>query len=177
MIFQFIKLGFILVSFLFIRCDSRPASRLNAFDGRDFEKSMHRDSDIFQTDKIVDGDTFWVLNHTGQKLKVRLIGIDAPETRNAFKKRKHPFGLASKEYLDDMLTQNPCIKLTFDVDSLDQYGRTLAYAYLSDGTMINEQLIRNGYAVLMTVPPNIMFEEIFYDAQQTARANKVGLWK
>ncbi|TJZ63534.1 thermonuclease family protein [Sphingobacterium olei] len=138
---------------------------------------MYKSPDIFQVDKIVDGDTFWVFNHAGQKLKVRLIGIDAPETRNVFKKKKHAFGLASKNYLDNILKQNPYIKLTFDVDSLDQYGRTLAYAYLSDGSMINEQLIRNGYAVLMTVSPNIRFEKIFYESQMAARKNKRGIWK
>ena len=177
MAFKFIKIGFVLVFWIFVRCESRTESQSTAYDGRNFEQSMHADPDIFQVTKTIDGDTFWVLNHTGKRIKVRLIGIDAPETRDVFKKKKHPLGQVAKDYLDNMLKQNPYIKLTFDVDSLDQYGRSLAYAYLSDGTMINEQLIKYGYAVLMTIPPNIKFEKTFSEAQNIARENKMGIWK
>jgi micrococcal nuclease len=68
------------------------------------------------------------------------------------------------------------VKLEFDVDSLDQYGRTLAYVYLENGTFVNSELIKNGYAMVMTVPPNVKFADKFVKLQQEARENNRGLW-
>jgi len=138
---------------------------------------MFTDPTIFKVDDFVDGDTFWVLNKDSKRVKIRLIGLDAPEVKNVFKKKKHPFGVHSKAYLDSILTKNPYLKLTFDVDSLDRYGRTLAYAYLNDGTFLNENLVRNGYATIMTIAPNIKHEDLFYEAQIYARDNELGIWK
>lgn len=134
-------------------------------------------NDFYHVSEVVDGDTFWVQQQDGQTFKVRLIGIDAPETKNVFNKRKHPFGEISKKYLDDLLKTNPFVRLQFDIDSLDQYGRTLAYVYLgSTNIMLNELLIEEGYAILMTIPPNVMFEKRFTDAQEKAKANQAGIW-
>ena len=69
------------------------------------------------------------------------------------------------------------VKLVCDVDSLDQYGRTLAYVYLEDGTFVNADLMRNGYAMLMTIPPNVKFADEFLKLQKEARENNRGLWK
>ncbi|WDF67677.1 thermonuclease family protein [Sphingobacterium oryzagri] len=126
--------------------------------------------------KVVDGDTFWVKNRKQQQIKVRLIGIDAPETRNAFYKKKHPLGDFCKDYLTKLLADQT-VRLAFDVDSLDRYGRTLAYAYLDDGLFINEEMIRKGYAIVMTVSPNVQFAEQFHRSQVKAREEKLGLWQ
>lgn len=125
--------------------------------------------------KVIDGDTFWGKNRYGKNVKIRLIGIDAPEERSAFKKKKHPFGKVSKNHLDSLIL-NKEIRLEFDVDSLDRFGRTLAYAFL-DHVFINEELIKNGYAVLMTIPPNVRFESQFVRDQNYAKSNHLGIWK
>lgn len=170
--------GFILfISALLSYCHSTQQTEVNVPFQTDFAKEMYSDGSIFQVDTFVDGDTFWVLNKDRQRLKVRLIGLDAPEVKTVFNKKKHPFGIVSKTYLDSLLTKNPYIKLTFDVDSLDQYGRTLAYAHFNDGTFLNEHLIKNGYATVMTISPNIKYEDLFYEGQQYARENKLGIWK
>ncbi|SKC08037.1 micrococcal nuclease [Sphingobacterium nematocida] len=132
--------------------------------------------DGYRIVKLVDGDTFWVEDGDSHRIKVRLIGIDAPEARNAFKKKKHPFGAESKAYLGKMVENSPYINLTFDVDRTDAYGRTLAYAFLPDGTMINERMVRDGYAILMTYPPNIKYEQKLRDAQKKARESNLGIW-
>jgi len=95
--------------------------------------------------KIVDGDTFWVDNGTEKGLKIRFIGIDAPESRRMFKREIGYYGKEAKEYLTRLLT-NKKVRLVSDVDPLDQYGRTLSYVYLEDGTFVNAELIKNGYA-------------------------------
>lgn len=130
----------------------------------------------FAVKKIVDGDTFWLYNGTEDGEKIRLIGVDAPESRNAFKKKIGYYGKESKIYLTNLL-KGKRVKLEYDVDNTDQYGRTLAYVYLEDGTFVNADLIKNGYAMVMTVPPNVKYAEEFVRLQQEARENNRGLWK
>ncbi|WP_209023069.1 thermonuclease family protein [Sphingobacterium sp. CZ-2] len=129
----------------------------------------------YQVTKVVDGDTFWIDNLQPGGLKIRFIGIDAPESRNAFKKKKQFYGKESKEFLTALLKDQK-VRLEFDVDSLDPFNRTLAYVYLENGEMVNELIVKSGNGILMTVAPNVKFEELFVKAQKYARENKLGLW-
>lgn len=126
--------------------------------------------------KVVDGDTFWVDDGSVKGEKIRLIGVDAPESRKTFKKEVGTFGKEAKEYLTKLLKGNS-VKLEFDITRNDQYGRTLAYVYLQDCTFVNADLVKNGYAMVMTVPPNVKFADEFVKLQQEARENNRGLWK
>jgi micrococcal nuclease len=132
-------------------------------------------SEAFPVTKIVDGDTFWVDNGTEKGLKIRFIGIDAPESRRMFKKEIGYYGKEAKLYLTELLTDKK-VRLVSDVDPFDQYGRTLSYVYLEDGTFVNAELIKNGYAVMMTIPPNVAFADDFLKLQIEAHENKRGLW-
>ena len=68
--------------------------------------------------------------------------------------------------------------LEYDVSTEDKYGRSLAYVYLSDGkTMVNKELIKGGFAQVMTVQPNSKYADEFYDLQVAAREAKVGFWE
>ncbi len=129
----------------------------------------------YQVTKVVDGDTFWIDNLQPEGLKIRFIGIDAPESRNAFKKKKQFYGKESKEFLTALLKDQK-VRLEFDVDSLDPFNRTLAYVYLENGEMVNELIVKSGNGILMTVTPNVKYEELFVKAQKYARENKLGLW-
>lgn len=169
-----IKLGVIVLFFLLVFLMSCSHSEQIFRSVGFLEKSNLHYIEEVNVYKVVDGDTFWVKNRHGNKVKIRLIGIDAPEDRNAFHKKKHPFGILSKRYLDSLIL-NKNIRLEYDVDSLDRYGRTLAYAYLND-LFINENMIKNGYALLMTVPPNVRFAPQFVEGQNYARSNRLGLW-
>lgn len=126
--------------------------------------------------RVVDGDTFWADDGTGKGLKVRLIGVDAPEMHSNGKKLKGLYGEESTVYLTRLIGGKK-VRLEYDVSRHDQYGRTLAYVFLDDGTFVNENLIRNGYAMVMTVPPNIKYAETFTDLAGKARKHKKGLWK
>lgn len=130
---------------------------------------------FLQVTKVVDGDTFWVDNGTEKGQKIRFIGVDAPESRRMFKKEIGYYGKEAKIYLTNMLTYKK-VKLVSDVDPFDQYGRTLSYVYLEDGTFVNAELIKNGYAVIMTVAPNVQFADYFAKLQVEARDNKRELW-
>ncbi|HQO39600.1 MAG TPA: thermonuclease family protein [Spirochaetota bacterium] len=138
--------------------------------------------------KIVDGDTIHV-NSNGTILKVRLIGIDAPEKVTNSKVRRDSNrtgddirtilaqGKRSTNYLKSILRKGASVTLEYDLQQYDRNGRTLAYVYLSDGRMLNELIIAAGYAVPLTVPPNVKYRDRFYRAHREAKAAKRGLWR
>lgn len=138
-------------------------------------ESHKKNEGSFAVKKITDGDTFWIYNGTSEGEKIRLIGVDAPESKSVFKKKKGFFGTESKEYLTNLL-KGKHVKLEYDIDRTDQYGRTLAYVYLEDGTFVNADLVKNGYAQIMTIPPNVKHADEFLRLQQEARENNRGLW-
>jgi len=125
--------------------------------------------------KVVDGDTFWVDDGSEKGLKIRLIGVNTPETVHPQKPVEF-FGKEASDYVKGILT-NQKVRLEFDVNLVDRYGRTLAYVYLKDGTFLNADLIIKGYGQAMTVPPNVKYSEKFVELEKKARQAKVGLWK
>ncbi|HPE23504.1 MAG TPA: thermonuclease family protein [Bacteroidales bacterium] len=130
----------------------------------------------FAVTRVVDGDTFWVADSSGNSIKIRLIGIDAPEPRNTGTRPKGFFGAESTNYLRQLLNDKK-VRLEYDVSRYDRYKRTLAYAYLEDGTFVNAELVKNGYATVMTVPPNVKHQETFTRLAARARGQNRGLWK
>lgn len=132
---------------------------------------------FYKVSKISDGDTFYVKTENSEKFKIRLIGIDAPESYNVGTKvRKEYFGEEAKIHMKHIL-ENKKVKLAFDVQKTDRYGRVLAYAYLENGVFLNQYLVEQGYAVVATFPPNVKFVESFAKAEKLARNKKRGLWK
>ena len=160
------SISILYVLFLFVHwsCESKSKSKINT-----------KLIEYYPVTKVVDGDTFWADNNSSKGIKVRLIGVDAPESKNVFKKKIGFYGKESKAYLNTLLSGRS-VKLVCDFDSLDQYGRTLAYVYLEDGTFVNSELVKNGYAMVMTVPPNVKFSDEFVKLQEQARENNTGLW-
>jgi len=69
------------------------------------------------------------------------------------------------------------VKIEFDVQKRDKYGRLLGYVYLPGGRMLNEEIVKAGYVSLLTYPPNVKYQERFLKAYREARENKRGLWK
>jgi micrococcal nuclease len=115
--------------------------------------------------RVADGDTFSCRDGR----KVRLIGIDSPE------REQPPFGGKAQQALRHMLPPGSAVRLEYDVAPTDQYGRVLAYVWL-DSALVNEAMIRDGWAVLYTVPPNVKYAERLGRAQSEARAQGTGLW-
>lgn len=139
--------------------------------------------------KIVDGDTLYCSNSSGNEEKVRLIGIDAPESSTNPKTTKdaertgesieiiEELGKKSEAFVESLLPVGKEVRLELDVQVRDKYGRTLAYVYLPDGTMLNELIVRKGYAHVMTIPPDVRYQELFLEAERDAKENKRGLWE
>ena len=123
--------------------------------------------------RVVDGDTF-VIDYNGKNEKVRLIGIDTPESVHPNEEKNTEFGEAVSNYSKKMLTGKK-VQIEFDVEQRDKYGRLLAYAYV-DGQMYNKVLLEKGYAKLATYPPNVKYVDEFTKIQKKARENKTGMW-
>ncbi len=136
----------------------------------------HAGATWYTVTRVVDGDTFWIDDDSREVVKIRLIGVDAPESRNSGKRLKGWFGSESSVYLAQLI-EGRKVRLEYDVSRYDRYGRTLAYVYLDDGTFINADLVRKGYATVMTMPPNVRHADEFVRLAEKARRQKKGLWK
>ncbi len=123
--------------------------------------------------RVVDGDTI-VVAMAGEENKVRLIGIDTPESVHPDDTRNIPYGKISSEFTRDSL-EGQLVYLEYDVEPNDQYGRILAYVWL-DGVMFNKTLLTEGHAVLATYPPNVRYVDEFTELQTQARNDGKGLW-
>ena len=158
------------VAFLLLSCQNSTSSASLQPSG--FETGKHT---FYQIHRVVDGDTFWFINGKGEKEKIRFIGIDAPEARNYGKKTKQYFGRDSELFLVEYL-KGKKVRLEYDVQKYDQYGRTLAYVFMEDGTFLNEHIVRCGFAVTSTYPPNVKYLTRFLKGERHARKNKLGMW-
>ena len=125
--------------------------------------------------RVVDGDTIQVCCIGWKREKVRYIGVDTPETHHPMR-GVEPYGMEAAE-ANRKLVDGKTVRLEFDVQQLDKYGRTLAYIYLEDGTFVNAWLVENGYAMVMTFPPNVKHQELFLKLQREAREARKGLWR
>jgi len=120
--------------------------------------------------KVIDGDTIELSN--GEK--VRYIGIDIPELHHPQRSVEY---FAREAYeANRRLVEGKKVRLEFDVEKRDRYGRLLAYVYV-DGVMVNEWLVANGYAQVATFPPNVKYADRFLKLEKEARRLKLGLWK
>jgi micrococcal nuclease len=133
--------------------------------------------------RVVDGDT--IVLETGER--VRLIGIDTPELHESDKlyrdasrtgqdiKAIQKLGRRAYEFTRN-LVEGKRVSLEFDAEKRDRYKRLLAYVYLKDGTFVNAEIVKQGYASLMTIPPNVKYADLFLGLYREARENRRGLW-
>lgn len=121
---------------------------------------------------VVDGDTIEAAVPLGGFGELRLIGIDAPEWKSS---EAQPYGETAYLFSQIKLRENEAA-LEFDRLRTDPRGGLLAYVYLPDGTMLNEVLLREGYAQLALSPPNLRYAGLLQAAQDEARSEGRGLW-
>jgi len=136
--------------------------------------------------RVVDGDTI-IVSVARRRERTRLIGIDTPEVHQSVKLDRDAweFGV-SEEVIRGLgrLSSNftsryllgQDVALELDVQKRDRYRRLLAYVWLEDGTLFNMLIVREGYALVSTYPPNVKYVEVFLACQREARENLRGLW-
>ncbi len=85
-------------------------------------------------------------------------------------------GKRATEYVESLVKSGDLITIEFDAQQRDRYNRLLGYVYLSNGKMLNEEIVKAGYANVMSIPPNVKYQDRFLRAYQEARERKRGLW-
>jgi len=149
---------FIVVAVFYLAYDKYSFSKRNAAEP------------LVSVVSVADGDTVTVLIDRKEQ-KVRLIGMDAPELG------QKPWGQKSKQYMEDLLRASEWkVGLEYDLERRDKYGRSLAYLRTTDGRIINILMVKGGYAMLFTVPPNVRYVNELTAAQTEARSNELGIW-
>ena len=141
------------------------------FFGQDIDKpSELYDAEVL---RVVDGDTIKV-NFNGAEETVRFIGVDTPESVHPDKEKNVPYGKVASDYTKEKL-DGKTVRLEFDVEERDRYGRLLAYVYIGD-QMFNKMLLEDGHAMIATYPPNVKYVEDFTAIQKKARKEGKGAW-
>lgn len=137
--------------------------------------------------KVLDGDRL-IIYHIGNKASIRLIGIDTPESRVNEKTKRDArksgqdietimkMGKRATEYVESLIKVGDLVTIEFDTRQRNR-RELLGYVYLSNGKMLNEEIVKAGYADVMTIPPNVKYKDRFLKAYREARENKRGLWK
>jgi len=126
--------------------------------------------DVVRVKRVIDGDTILLAN--GER--VRLIGVNTPETKHP-QKPVERFGKEASLFTKRMV-EGKEVRLEFDWQKRDKFGRLLAYVYLMDGTFLNAEIIKQGYGFAYTKYPFKYLEE-FRQYEREARESKRGLWK
>ena len=126
-----------------------------------------------RVERVVDGDTF-VASVNGRRERVRVIGVDTPESVDP-NRPDEPFGEEASDFAKHYL-DGETVRMAGDVEPRDRYGRMLAYVWLADGTFWNALLAAEGYAQHLTIPPNVTYADLFRRLVGEARREDRGLW-
>ncbi len=130
-------------------------------------------SKAYQVVRVVDGDTI-IIDMDGTRERVRLIGLDTPESALADEEQNEPYGEIAAEFTKERL-EGESVTLEYDRDQRDGYDRILAYVYV-DGNMFNKTLIEEGHAESVAYPPNLRYQEEFDNLEAEAKVNQRGMW-
>jgi endonuclease YncB( thermonuclease family) len=132
-----------------------------------------RDAVAAKVQRVSDGDTF-VASVRGRRERVRVIGVDTPESV-APNRPDEPYGEEASKFAELHL-DGETVRLAGDAEPRDRYGRMLAYVWLDDGTFWNALLVAEGYAQQLTIPPNVTYAGLFRRLAGEARREDRGLW-
>lgn len=206
--------GIITLSTLLMGCNSTSDETVNSVDKESSASSTYEDNvdlgegsnsandnyenvnvkDLSETNfksatviRVVDGDTV-VVNVDGNEFKIRMIGVDTPETVHPSKPVEY-YSKEASDFTKSQLVEGSQIYLEKDVSDVDRYGRLLRYVWLElpsdldnpsiedmNTLMFNSILVSNGYAQLSTFPPDVKYQEHFSALEKDARDQKTGLW-
>jgi len=125
--------------------------------------------------EVIDGDTVDV-QIGGNKERVRLIGVDTPETKNP-NSPVECYGAEATANAEGLLPVGTPIRLERDTIARDDYGRLLGYLYRTDDALfINYEILRKGFAQPLTIEPNSVHASTFREAARMAESENLGLW-
>ena len=129
---------------------------------------------LYDVVRVVDGDTI-IVDIDGAETRVRLIGVDTPESVHPDDTLNSERSQVASDFTSALLTGKQ-VYLEYGEEKTDKYGRTLAYVFLSDKTMIEAELLKNGMAEVMTIEPNSKYASYFECIEDEAKRNRSGFW-
>ena len=121
--------------------------------------------------RVIDGDTVILADDR----HIRLIGINTPEISHE-DRASQPGADQAYNYLNSLLHTQKSVKLHYDREHTDHYGRTLAHLFLQDGTNIQSLMLTRGLATTLTIPPNLEFMDCYATSAGYAQSRMIGLW-
>ncbi len=143
---------------------------LYSITGKNSPEGGNAEENLIRVERVHDGDTLTAIVGNRRE-KIRLIGIDTPEMG------QRPWGRKAKEHLENMIASSSWqVIIEYDVEKRDKYNRILSYIWTRDGKMVNKEMLRSGYAILFTFPPNVKHVEEFVSVETEAREKKRGIW-
>jgi micrococcal nuclease len=156
------------------------------YDGINSDEEANLDAVKFI--RTVDGDTIIVEDAGGEQKRVRMIGIDTPESVAQEEERNNEYGKMASDYTKEILENTDKVYLEYDVDNDDQYDRILAYVWLEDvedtfdeqnieNSMVNAIIVKNGYGVAKRYEPTVAHDEDLQMLMNKADKNNTGLWQ
>ena len=117
-----------------------------------------------ELERVVDGDTIIVHNPEGDRLRVRLTGINAPESVHEDEEKNTEEGRDASKFLKELLSDVDTVYLEYDEAEFDQYERTLAYVWIDTGStyiMVNEIILATDHAEPVYIKPNLRYADDF----------------
>lgn len=138
--------------------------------------------------RTVDGDTIIVEDASGNQQRVRMIGIDTPESVAKEEERNNEYGVMASDYTKQLFSDADTVYLEYDIDDDDQYDRTLAYIWLQDVEdtfdetniekyMANAIIVKEGYGVAKRYEPTVAHDDKLQKLMNEARDDNTGLWQ
>ncbi|WP_051524829.1 thermonuclease family protein [Pseudobutyrivibrio sp. MD2005] len=138
--------------------------------------------------RTVDGDTIIVEDASGNQQRVRMIGIDTPESVAKEEERNNEYGVMASDYTKQLFSETDTVYLEYDIDDDDQYDRTLAYIWLQDVEdtfdetniekyMVNAIIVKDGYGVAKRYEPTVAHDDTLQKLMNEARDDNTGLWQ
>ena len=134
---------------------------------RPYGVTIEADPDVLiecDLERVVDGDTIIVHDPDGNRLRVRLTGINAPESVHEDESKNTEEGRQASQFMKELMADVDVVYLEYDEAQFDQYERTLAYVWIDiDGTyvMVNEILLATDYAEPVYIKPNLRYADVF----------------
>ena len=150
--------------------------------------SQESNLDAVKFIRTVDGDTIIVEDKTGEHKRVRMIGIDTPESVAKEEERNNKYGVMASDYTKELLSNADTLYLEYDIDSDDQYDRILAYVWLEDvkdtfdekaieEAMVNAIIVKNGYGIAKRYEPTVAHDKTLQRLTAEADESNIGLWQ
>lgn len=140
-----------------------------------FSLSSTSQTDTVTVTYVVDGDTFYGRSSRGERIKYRPIGFDTPE-KSYSGKPAEPYNEEATAHFKSLIDGQKVI-VKYGIQQKDRYQRSLVYVYLMDGTFVNAEMLKAGWAEVMSIPPNVEHIEELRLAYREGREKGRGMWQ